>query len=429
MQTLEIQHDVQAVQRTSSAQQTESEKKTVSEDRSAVSFAEMMRKMMEKEKTQDEPKKGAKEPAQSDLKNVQEKSTKKSALLHQRNVKKKNAGEKKHIELNAQTETLSDENDVVDTEAVKNMSTVVPNSENNAAVSIQADSNLRGAESDVISDDEPVLLFSDKTTLRKKDKKLTGTAEMRIAKNDEPDIKEEHLQELLNEKANPRFDEKVKAPIKQQKPLFTVVDERAAQAIVADGSVHEAGQAVRVENTKTPELMLEAGTGQPIVKMESGSVMQETGSKSFAAQLTQQLQDMSSDFVQAGRIILQNNNSGIIRLQMQPAYLGSVKINLELTEGKKVLGKIIASSKETYEAFKKNIDQLAKAFELGGFDSAAFDVSWSGESESGNFAQNDSDLSQTFGQNAQLEVMQEKRYADTQSVSLFDGHKAVNVLA
>ncbi len=428
MQTLEIQQDVQAVQRTASAKNNDSEKKAASKDQSRVSFAEMMRKMMEKEQAEHQAVNNTEENMPVNEKLAGEKSTKKDPLLHQRNTKQKNAGEKKHIDMCAEAENMAESADLVDSESAGKLTALDAKIESNAALSVQTGESISGAAPEVAGAEETEVLKFDESLARKKDKKAPGAAEMAMGKHDEPDIKEEQLQELLNEKDNQRFDEKVKAPVKQQKPLFTVVDERAAQAVASDSSVHEAGQAVRVENVKTPELMLEAGTGQPMVKMESGSFVQETGSKSFAAQLTQQLQDMSSDFVQAGRIILQNNNSGIIRLQMQPAYLGSVKINLELTEGKKVLGKIVAGSKETYEAFKKNIDQLAKAFELGGFDSASFDVSWSGES-GGGFAQNDREFSQTFGQNPHLEVMQEKRYADTQSVYSFDGHMAVNVLA
>ena len=138
---------------------------------------------------------------------------------------------------------------------------------------------------------------------------------------------------------------------------------------------------------------------------------------------------MAPDFVQAGRIVLQDNNAGVIRLQMQPAHLGNVRINLELAGGKKVVGKIIAGSKEAYEAFKESIDQLAKAFELGGFSSAQFDVSWSGEGGGRQFGEENGQFNELFAQNDRLEVMQDNRYADTETVYAFGSDQAVNVFA
>jgi flagellar hook-length control protein fliK len=138
---------------------------------------------------------------------------------------------------------------------------------------------------------------------------------------------------------------------------------------------------------------------------------------------------MAPDFVQAGRIVLQDNNAGVIRLQMQPAHLGNVRINLELAGGKKIVGKIITGSKEAYEAFKESIEQLAKAFEQGGFASAQFDVSWSGEGGGRQFDGENGQFNELFAQNDRLEVMQGNRYADTETVYAFGQDQAVNVFA
>lgn len=221
---------------------------------------------------------------------------------------------------------------------------------------------------------------------------------------------------------------------KHQKPLFTVIDERTAQfAPVTDGgSVHESGAAVRVEHSQSSIDMVMDFRGQSAgfgAKAESSLFSKESGVPSFAALVSQQIQDMSSDFVQAGKIVLQDNNAGLIRLQLQPAHLGNVRISLELTGGKKITGKIIAASKEAYDAFKENIEQLAEAFEQGGFASAQFDVSWSGESGGQHFADADSSFNERFMRNNQVEVMQDSRYADTQLVYAFGQDQAVNVLA
>ena len=220
--------------------------------------------------------------------------------------------------------------------------------------------------------------------------------------------------------------------LKQHKPIFTIIDERTVNAapVTADGSVHEAGAAVRVTNTPSVDMAADfrsmtAGFGSAASGTQTA---QESGAPSFASLVAQQVQDMAPDFVQAGRIVLQDNNAGVIRLQMQPAHLGNVRINLELAGGKKIVGKIIAGSKEAYEAFKESIEQLAKAFEEGGFASAQFDVSWSGEG-GGQFDGENGQFNELFAQNDQLEVMHGNRYADTETVYAFGQDQAVNVFA
>ena len=230
------------------------------------------------------------------------------------------------------------------------------------------------------------------------------------------------------------LEKNTKAPqIKQQKPVFTVIDERTVHAapVTADGSVHEAGAAVRVSNAPSVDMAADfrsmaAGFGSAA---NGTQAVPESGAQSFSSLVAQQVQDMAPDFVQAGRIVLQDNNAGVIRLQMQPAHLGNVRINLELAGGKKVVGKIIAGSKEAYEAFKESIDQLAKAFELGGFSSAQFDVSWSGEGGGHQFGEENGQFNELFAQNDRLEVIQDNRYADTETVYAFGSDQAVNVFA
>ena len=221
--------------------------------------------------------------------------------------------------------------------------------------------------------------------------------------------------------------------LKQHKPIFTIIDERTVHAapVTADGSVHEAGAAVRVTTAPSVDMAADfrsmtAGFGSAASGTQATA--SESGAPSFASLVAQQVQDMAPDFVQAGRIVLQDNNAGVIRLQMQPAHLGNVRINLELAGDKKIVGKIIAGSKEAYEAFKESIEQLAKAFEEGGFASAQFDVSWSGEG-GGQFDGENGQFNELFAQNDQLEVMHGNRYADTETVYAFGQDQAVNVFA
>ncbi|MGP1454364.1 MAG: flagellar hook-length control protein FliK [Treponema sp.] len=221
--------------------------------------------------------------------------------------------------------------------------------------------------------------------------------------------------------------------VKQVKPVFTVVDERTMPQIasVAAGSaVHEAGAAVMVEDTTSADMVLDmhGANENYMAKAEAREGAQETTGSSFSSILAERIQDMAGDFVQTGNIILKDNNAGIIRLHLQPAYLGTVKINLELGGDKRILGKIVVGSKESYDAFKESVETLAEAFEAGGFSDAHFDVSWSGETGSG-MAQGNSDFDRSFAENTYLEVMQEKHYADTGIIYEFEGNQTVNVLA
>ncbi len=103
--------------------------------------------------------------------------------------------------------------------------------------------------------------------------------------------------------------------------------------------------------------------------------------QSFASMLSQEIRSSASDLVKTGHIVLRENNQGLIRLTLNPESLGNVRIALELSEGK-ISGRIHVSSREAYEAFNENLDGLSKAFVESGFESAGFDLSWSGEGDS-----------------------------------------------
>lgn len=100
--------------------------------------------------------------------------------------------------------------------------------------------------------------------------------------------------------------------------------------------------------------------------------------QNFSSMLSQELKNNAADFVKTGQIVLKNNNEGLIRLTLHPESLGSVKISLELSGDHKISGKIVVSSQEAYDAFNENLDGLSDAFVQGGFESAGFDLSWSG---------------------------------------------------
>lgn len=103
----------------------------------------------------------------------------------------------------------------------------------------------------------------------------------------------------------------------------------------------------------------------------------ETPQTSFSQALSEQIYRATDDIVQAGKIVLRDNNEGTIRLSLQPANLGKVKIFLELHEGKKLSGKITVQSKEALSAFEENLSGLIESFEQNGFETSGFDISWS----------------------------------------------------
>lgn len=96
---------------------------------------------------------------------------------------------------------------------------------------------------------------------------------------------------------------------------------------------------------------------------------------SFSQLLAQQLLNTNEDIVQAGKIILRDNNEGVIRLQLQPAQLGRVRIELEMQEDKKLSGKIFVDSKEALSAFEESIHELIAEFEKNGFTTTGFQLS------------------------------------------------------
>lgn len=221
--------------------------------------------------------------------------------------------------------------------------------------------------------------------------------------------------------------------VKDPKPVFTVIDERTVPVVEpnSNGTVHEAGTAVRLTQSPSLDMALDFRTltAGSAATQSNPHTASEARATPFASLVAQQVQDMASDFVQAGHIVLQNNNAGIIRLHMQPAHLGNVRINLELTGNKKIIGKIVTKSKEAYEAFKESIGELSKAFEQGGFTSAEFDVSWSEDGSGRQFDGESGQFNELFAQTKQLEVMQHTRYADTGAIYAFTGDQAVNVFA
>lgn len=152
--------------------------------------------------------------------------------------------------------------------------------------------------------------------------------------------------------------------------------------------------------------------------------------QSFASMLSQEIRSSASDLVKTGHIVLRENNQGLIRLTLNPESLGNVRIALELSDGK-ISGRIHVSSREAYEAFNENLDGLSKAFVESGFESAGFDLSWSGEGNSRWAREEQSGkLSSPFYASSIPDIMSGTESSDTVHVgSVSFGRTALNVYA
>lgn len=125
----------------------------------------------------------------------------------------------------------------------------------------------------------------------------------------------------------------------------------------------------------------------------------------FQAMLTNQIQKNASEFVRAGNIVLRDNDSGQIKLVLHPENLGNVKIDLQISD-KNITGRILVASSQAYNAFKDSAESLRNAFVSSGFESASFDLNYSGQgSEQNNSGQNQGNntqyvISRTYGEYA-----------------------------
>lgn len=111
-----------------------------------------------------------------------------------------------------------------------------------------------------------------------------------------------------------------------------------------------------------------------------GSVQQHTttNAQQFGTMLSSEIQSNSSELVKTGSIVLKDGNQGTINLILHPEELGNVKIRLEISDNI-LTGRIMVESEEAFYAFKENLASLREAFTESGFDTAGFDLSWSGQ--------------------------------------------------
>ncbi|MEL5721712.1 MAG: flagellar hook-length control protein FliK [Treponemataceae bacterium] len=207
-----------------------------------------------------------------------------------------------------------------------------------------------------------------------------------------------------------------------------------AENLVSDTGTHSTnGERVSTEGESSNQLNLGLSFGEKAGEVSNSLAGEKASGKtgetmSFSQVLAEQLYQANEDLVQAGKIILRNNNEGTIRLNLYPENLGKVKIFLEMHTGKKLSGKITVDTKETLSAFQENLSDLVASFEESGFEMAGFELSWSGAGENGERFMNEQKI---FGFSSvyenDLPLMENEDLAE--KVLGFGESKAVNVLA
>lgn len=444
MQALDVQNDMQPVNYTDAVQSSNQDKKNAKEpDVKGASFMDIITKLMAEETdgrmagkiTPDDSAELSQDAAEQTGRKKNDAVQTTLSRLKTKGGKQNDAHIQKLAETDAReaeaAELLLDAGALLTSEEGIDVKKALESGTNKQL----RGSMLAQAETEAVPEEAAILSAEEAVQLKKqKNGKAESGMAVGISAADTAELAGKLKKNADEPAADRSLEKSTKAQqVKQHKPVFTIIDERAVNAapVVADGSVHEAGAAVRVTNAPSVDMAADFRSMTASLGTAANGTQgaQESGAPSFASLVAQQVQDMAPDFVQAGRIVLQDNNAGVIRLQMQPAHLGNVRINLELAGGKKIVGKIITGSKEAYEAFKESIEQLAKAFEQGGFASAQFDVSWSGEGGGRQFDGENSQFNELFAQNDRLEVMQGNRYADTETVYAFGQDQAVNVFA
>ncbi|MCR5621450.1 MAG: flagellar hook-length control protein FliK [Treponema sp.] len=187
---------------------------------------------------------------------------------------------------------------------------------------------------------------------------------------------------------------------------FTVVDNRSVDAkkeVAKAAPVELKAESVRQSgNTLDITFNLNQEQGALLAaeqNMLSTSDQAAAGDAStFQRMLSNQLLTQAPEFVKAGSIILRDNDNGTINLNLKPESLGNVKITLHVSD-KGIEGQIVVASKEAFEAFSQNMDNLKQSFRQSGFDAANLSLSLSdGSSAEGQLAQGNAGGQQRSGE-------------------------------
>ena len=168
-------------------------------------------------------------------------------------------------------------------------------------------------------------------------------------------------------------------PKKQIKKLNISVEDlrTATEAQVEHGSISmEEGQSSSFDGQLSYNDSKDISSSHSTSSGQKAEMNESANSTQFSSILAEQIKANSAELVQRGKIVLRDGNVGEIRLQLKPAHLGVVRINLKMTGDKKMQGEVTVSSKEAYDAFENSMEDLVSSFKDAGFDTSGFNLNW-----------------------------------------------------
>lgn len=149
---------------------------------------------------------------------------------------------------------------------------------------------------------------------------------------------------------------------------------------VIDLRTGNSGEGAGAENRGSNTFQMNIGDGGSFKSLFRQIQEKGISKSTFSQFLSSQIKEAVPGIVQQGTIILQNHSQGSIRLFLNPESLGTVKIDLKISENH-VTGNIKVFSSESFEAIKDNLESLKAGFIAGGFEDASLDIEYSGASD------------------------------------------------
>ena len=169
-----------------------------------------------------------------------------------------------------------------------------------------------------------------------------------------------------------------------------------------------------------------AGVKDGILSSRAPEQAQAQAQARFTSMLSAEIRANAADLVKAGSIVLRDGNKGTINLTLHPEELGNVKIRLQISDNI-LTGRITVASEEAYNAFKSNIAALTEAFASNGFDTAGFDLSWSGQNDGRHDGNADTRNPFAFRYDEQTAFALEDN--DSEALFRYDARPSVNLIA
>ena len=221
-------------------------------------------------------------------------------------------------------------------------------------------------------------------------------------------------------------------------PSVIVRDERTKAPHSAEDKKQSLSASIRYDGKGSAQADLflnapdapKAGTAFPAgVKdgiLASRAPEQAQAQARFTSMLSAEIRANAADLVKAGSIVLRDGNKGTINLTLHPEELGNVKIRLQISDNI-LTGRITVASEEAYNAFKSNIAALTEAFASNGFDTAGFDLSWSGQNDGRHDGNADTRNPFAFRYDEQTAFAVEDN--DSEALFRYDARPSVNLIA